>query len=542
MLRVEGLSSVVSEGELKERFQPFGKITAVRRRLDSGKDSLPGKECALLEVEMTDANLHKCISSYNKTRWKGCQLRVCLDEGGTPPRVHREKDVQWNSSVQDSLGVGARKEQPSSRRKTIKIEGDVRTQSIKRTPKKEIAETTRSQRCALATTYTGTSDRKQGVKLPNDQQASEGRSLSQASSREEKRQLSNQRRLKAIQQRRETAASKSKLNIDSKRESSASQHIVFSNSEESGGSDGELCRDSPLRRTLFSSEDSGESDSDQFAVRDEFEGKAGRKLFKLQQKIGIDKRFQLDKRFLDEDDDGSDTSDGTTSSLDQDELSEQLQKEKVKSLSILDSILGSKARHTSSSKDVSSLFPQRYDPTSSDCVDLEQPPESEEHSGSESSEPVTTATEVPTISQEKYYTVSNDLKSMFGSSSGGHTFDFLDGEVEEERGEVGVAEEIVRLKPRWMQGSSDSRGDPVTTSDVGSSSVMMHKPKVLFFFHSANEELVNRLEENTFYRSRPLEELDVGWGERRVGMTHSYKRRHRDAVKLARKKRKHSTI
>ena len=395
----------------------------------------------------------------------------------------------------------------------------------------------------------------------------------------EKKEASNKKRLAALKQKRELAR-KSKLCIDPSGTASAAQHIVFSSSGDSddGASGlsspaatstphpGEHTDGGSIRRALFHSDSEGSAteEEDLFASRRQFEGKAGEKLFKLQQKIGVDKRFRLDDRFLDS---GGSESDDASEQGASDDLAAQLQQEKSQALSIIDSILGSsKPRIPTPAEHDSNPFPSRYDPTSDTCAVLEQPvtsakilPDPSEGSGEEE-----VADTAPDVSKERFFSVSSDLKTLFSNNTKGQTFSFLGSEAEEEgpeeqeggpeeegsgpeekeEGGTGSEEEQAevdtRLTPRWLHRTSsrpyhreDHTGDDDPAGDGPSS-------RVLFFFHSTDQQLCNRLAENSFHRRQPLRALEARWAERRAGLKQAYKRRHREAAKLARKKSKYT--
>ena len=393
----------------------------------------------------------------------------------------------------------------------------------------------------------------------------------------EKKEASNQKRLAALEQKQELAR-KSKLCIDPSGKASAAQHIVFSSSGDSDNeasvlispatpapqlTGGESTDEDPIRRALFhsDSEDSVSSSEDPFASRRQFEGKAGEKLFKLQQKIGVDKRFQLDDRFLESGSESDDASEPDCSGSG-DDLTTQLQQEKSQALGIIDSILGSSKPRTSTPADLKhdrNFFPRRYDPTSRECAALEQPVSpkltellvvSEE---SEQEKEVETTSEV---SQERFFSVSGDLKKLFSGDTKGQAFTFLgrkdssesegaEGDSESEESVQKQTEPTKRLKPKWLHGLVDfADSSRPHTQEVHSGDIPAddkRSSRVLFFFHSTDQQLCNRLEETSFHRERPLSELEAGWAERRAGLKQAYKRRHKEAVKLARKMSKHGS-
>ena len=383
----------------------------------------------------------------------------------------------------------------------------------------------------------------------------------------EKKEASNKKRLAALEQKKELAR-KSKLCIDPSGTASAAQHIVFSSSgdsdnEASGLSSpavtstphlGEHTDEGAIRRALFrsDSEDSA-TEEDPFASRRQFEGKAGEKLFKLQQKIGVDKRFRLDDRFLDSS--GSE-SDDASEQISSDDLMAQLQQEKSQALSIIDSILGSsRPRISTPAERDRSLLPRRYDPTSSTCAMLEQPvtskvlPDLPEGGEEEEEEEEEVADTVPEVSKERFFSVSSDLKTLFSRKTEDQAFSFLgrggDSEAEEQdsgsESEEKQAEVDIRLRPKWLRSSVDPTSKPYHREDHSGDDPAEDKTssRVLFFFHSTDRQLCNRLEENSFHRQQPLRELEARWAERRAGLKQAYKRRHKEAAKLARKRRKY---
>lgn len=398
---------------------------------------------------------------------------------------------------------------------------------------------------------------------------------------QKKRELSNFRRLEAIKKMKEIMGRpKPQIQLDVPH---ATQHIVFSSSDEDtpeestfstpcGAAAGEHREKGTIRRALFDSDDSENSDDPEaFAVRSEFEGRAGERLFKLQKRIGRDSRFRLDKRFAETLESGesgsgeggeSGESDGEgRGETTPDELAEQLKREKSKALSIIESILGNSCsmewnvsnRLVASAP--SAVLPPHYDPESSSCAELEQPTGDEQKPSDNRMELFAGATEsevmggggkaveesrinrsAPEVSGERYFSVTGDLKKMFSGNCSEHGFSFLGEDSEQwngagsEDGPVANTDASERVAVKLKQEHSE-----VQDSDH---SKVVRPPRLLFFFHSNNENLMNRLHENTFYRTASLEELELGWRKRRAAMKRSVRRGHRDAVRMAHKKRK----
>ena len=74
----------------------------------------------------------------------------------------------------------------------------------------------------------------------------------------------------------------------------------------------------------------------------------------------------------------------------------------------------------------------------------------------------------------------------------------------------------------------------LTASEVGS----IGSAETRLFFHSSVPKVRNRLEENSFYCSESLSELESNWSQRRMSMKQSFRKRRKAAMKMVKKKRK----
>ena len=433
----------------------------------------------------------------------------------------------------------------------------------------------------------GASREKRNYKPEHDQRVDAGLEAAQVDAVQKKRELSNIKRLEAIQKREEIVGRPGLyIHLDGPR---APQHVVFSSSDEETskeepssnhvfppsvkGAGDCVGREGAVHRVLFDSDDSEDvDDPGLFAVRRQFEGKSGEKLFKLQQRIGVDSRFRLDERFVESGEEEEEEEEEKEEHM-HDELAEQLQQEKSKALSIIDSILGStsstrwkSSSHKRAGNAQSAIFPARYDPESSNCAELEQlsttgeqSPHNERESmddgEEEEEEEQKEDTSAPVVSGERYFSVSGDLRDMFS----GQEFSFLGEEGSRQQSDCehqlcvskhrdldmsGTEEKLKRLKCTKVRPEDlDSLASPPLSisadesESVEKKSKIVSKPHNLFFFHSNNKKLVNRLDENTFYRTASLEELERGWGNRRVAMKQSARKQHRNAVRMAHKRR-----
>ncbi|XP_074007504.1 nucleolar protein 8 [Numenius arquata] len=91
-LYVGGLGHTVSKAELEERFGKFGHVLdaeIITRKDDQGN---PMKTFAYISVSISDADLKKCISILNKTKWKGGTLQIELAKESFLHRLAVERE------------------------------------------------------------------------------------------------------------------------------------------------------------------------------------------------------------------------------------------------------------------------------------------------------------------------------------------------------------------------------------------------------------------------------------------------------------------
>ncbi|NXG54387.1 NOL8 protein, partial [Hemiprocne comata] len=91
-LYVGGLGHTISKAELQERFGKFGEVLdaeIITRKDDQGN---PMKTFAYLTVSISDADLRKCMSILNKTKWKGGTLQIELAKESFLHRLAMERE------------------------------------------------------------------------------------------------------------------------------------------------------------------------------------------------------------------------------------------------------------------------------------------------------------------------------------------------------------------------------------------------------------------------------------------------------------------
>ncbi|XP_054981975.1 nucleolar protein 8 isoform X2 [Sorex araneus] len=91
-LFVGGLGHSVSEADLQQQFSRFGEVSDVEiitRKDDQGN---PQKVFAYINIQVAEADLKKCMSVLNKTKWKGGTLQIQLAKESFLHRLAQERE------------------------------------------------------------------------------------------------------------------------------------------------------------------------------------------------------------------------------------------------------------------------------------------------------------------------------------------------------------------------------------------------------------------------------------------------------------------
>ncbi|XP_041639838.1 nucleolar protein 8 isoform X2 [Cheilinus undulatus] len=75
-LYIGGLSHTVTQKDLKDRFGKFGDVEDVELRTRRDDEGLPYKTFGYININISDADLKKCLTVLNKSKWKGGTLQI----------------------------------------------------------------------------------------------------------------------------------------------------------------------------------------------------------------------------------------------------------------------------------------------------------------------------------------------------------------------------------------------------------------------------------------------------------------------------------
>ncbi|XP_046662269.1 probable RNA-binding protein CG14230 [Homalodisca vitripennis] len=249
--------------------------------------------------------------------------------------------------------------------------------------------------------------------------------------------LADLKRKKAVQEQRQLLIEKKNiikqaLSMDGKNK--INKKIIFNDPEESEERHQQQKNNfepdenkTKGRQKLFEDDDS-EFESD-FKLNHQFEGKKGQKLLELQSRFASDSRFTLDKRFYESNSEESEhEGDGESS----------LSDEKKKQLAILESIVNQQIKPLSeikkARKNAEETFMVRFDPSREDHEKYIVKPQEEtkdedivrkkKKTREDESGESTNVQSKSEVSNEKFYTVKEDLKETL-KNEGGTGFSLL---------------------------------------------------------------------------------------------------------------------
>ena len=546
-LFISGIPVEASEDEIKKRFEIFGDVSSIQKVIKS-REGFPTKSFAYLDISLSDASYHKCLSLYSKAKWKGNQLIIQPAKENFLNRLEAERQQKYLEPSDD----GAIKKPDISNstelqvkskdgKQLIKVNVMKNSKKIKRFSSQSIMEN-RGSISDLTWDLTPTTTR------DVDMTASSLPAKKKEKDRTAKRKRSNKQRLEALEKSKD-------YNKPLIVEGTKVNHIVFE-SEEKVEEDTIPGITKPPMQTpllpLFGSD--SEDDNDVEVTKPKFEGKEGAKLFKLQQKIGWDKRFEIDKRFLDE----SGTSDGDTSNEQDDDdesvtSDEELKKEQQRNRDLIEEMFGNTSSVVVPSKQTMPAV-QRYDPSAigSEALEKQPPPAKKKNKKVTLNEdikapsPTTVSPEVhtPKVSKKCFYSVSDSLKDTLKASEDGHLFNFTTSTPKDKNITATIASVTSTKAPNWLLNLQNDGDDDETSASDETGSTMEFpsddgRKRTLFFFHANSAELRNRLDcpDTKFHRTCSLEELEAKWPQTRARLKEQYKRRHRDALRWLRQRK-----
>ena len=543
-LFISGIPVEASEEEIKKRFEVFGDVSSMQKIIRS-QEGFPTKCFVYLDISLSDVSYHKCLSLYSKAKWKGNQLVIQPAKENFLNRLEAERQQKHREPLED----GALKKPNISYDNATELK-------VKSKDGKQLIKVKNSKKIKQFSSQSIMENRGSISDLTWDLTPTPGNTDMTANSlpakmndkdKTAKRKRSNKQRLNALEKSKDynkpSIVEGAKVN----------SHIVFESEDKVKKSIMPNITEPPMQTPLlplFGSD--SEDNSDVEMSKPQFEGRQGAKLFKLQQKIGWDKRFEIDERFLDE----SNTSDGDTpTEQDDDEpvtSDEELRREQQRNRDLVEEMFGNTSSvvipNTQMMPEV-----QRYDPSAigSEALEKHPPPAKKKkvtlnEDVKAPSPPAIVSQEVhnPKVSKECFYSISDSLKSTLKTVEDGHIFNFTTSTPKDKNTTTATTTVASKKAPNWLLNLQNDGDDNETSESDEAASITelpssdKHK-RTLFFFHANSSELRNRLDcpDTKFHRTCSLEELEAKWPQTRARLKEQYKRRHRDALRWLRQRK-----
>uniref|UniRef100_A0A3B4WY48 Nucleolar protein 8 n=1 Tax=Seriola lalandi dorsalis TaxID=1841481 RepID=A0A3B4WY48_SERLL len=92
-LYVGGLSHSITQKDLKDRFGKFGDVQDVELRTRRDEEGVPYKTFSYINIDISDADLKKCLTVLNKSKWKGGTLQIETAKESFLHRVYQVKTL-----------------------------------------------------------------------------------------------------------------------------------------------------------------------------------------------------------------------------------------------------------------------------------------------------------------------------------------------------------------------------------------------------------------------------------------------------------------
>ncbi|XP_071350360.1 nucleolar protein 8 [Trachinotus anak] len=99
-LYVGGLSHSVTQKDLKDRFGKFGDVQDVELRTRRDEEGVPYKTFGYINIDISDADLKKCLTVLNKSKWKGGTLQIETAKESFLHRLAQERQAVVEQRLQ----------------------------------------------------------------------------------------------------------------------------------------------------------------------------------------------------------------------------------------------------------------------------------------------------------------------------------------------------------------------------------------------------------------------------------------------------------
>lgn len=440
-LFVGNLPENTQENELHKAFSVFGEITNLDLKCKPG-DTNESKKFAFVSISAGNSDVESCIKHFSQENFKGNRLYVTRARESFLERLQRERQL---AQVKES-GKGVQEEHLPKKNPILKLSDKLnpRKRKIEVNHINEGNRIRRHSKDDPLANETSLNDHKHKIKRNlkdskhNDAgDATDGKNLSIVTEADKKKHEAEKKRLESMKKKRQEFKEKQMIiktgltGVDKAK----NKKVIFSDYEDEIPNGRTENNSNKTKRkgnqnTLF--EDDGDESDDglNFEVKKQFEGKKGQKVLDLQSRYKSDKRFTLDERFID-DDEEEETNPRQDYNTEEVELGTA--DEKAKQMNILQDVLGVTIKQKYTDNDNKNKKPKlgmlRFDPLQPDhakfLAPVEPKPEPTKKSKKKAKEKQEDIQEQQIepegpkveVSKEQFYKVSDALKEAIAQPS-----------------------------------------------------------------------------------------------------------------------------
>ncbi|XP_054906348.1 nucleolar protein 8 [Poeciliopsis prolifica] len=102
-LYIGGLNHTVTQKDLKDRFGKFGEVLDVELRTRRDEKDVPYKTFAYININISEADLKKCMTVLNKSKWKGGTLQIEAAKESFLQRLAQERQEAAEHHLERSV-------------------------------------------------------------------------------------------------------------------------------------------------------------------------------------------------------------------------------------------------------------------------------------------------------------------------------------------------------------------------------------------------------------------------------------------------------
>lgn len=397
---ISKLPEHIGKTDLESKFGHYGKVASVEVISRKNGDNQP--PFAFVNLETSDEDLHRCIRDFANKKWKGEFLDVQVAKESFLAKLKREREeVVNNKQVKNKW-----ESKPDNADVSYQFKNNFRIEPNNKRKKIYFEEQKEGSEDEVTNYHLPVNGKVGKIVIEQTQKMNEDSTpVKETNSdlKEDPKYIeANQKRIQSTlgminQYKQQKLLIRSALsNLDGK----AKNKIVFDTD-----ADEQNFKSANTRAQLFN-EDSNDEEDDlpDFGLKEHFEGKEGQKLLQLQSRFKNDKRFVMNEKFLENNEENANGI-------------EDVEDEKQTQLNILEKVLGTKVtpKPKATNRETQKVM-LRFDPEDPEHKAYELKLQEEQNTATKKKkrkEMIEAEEVVPEVSNTKFYKVADDLKNVF---------------------------------------------------------------------------------------------------------------------------------